>query len=90
MSSALFFAVAGASACALYAAHKDTGKVREAIVHASHKAHFHQMLGIVIVVAHASTIGEVITHLTVVHMAVALLLFAVWLATRNGSADELA
>ncbi len=90
MSSALFFAVAAVAAAILYAVHRDTGKVQKAILHAAGKTHLHQMLGIVIVVAHASQIGEVITHLTVVHMAAALLLFAVWMATRKTNADELA
>lgn len=86
----LLVVVAGVATVALYAAHKDTGKVREAITHASRKAHLHQMLGLIIIVAHASDIGKVITHMTLVHAVAALLLLAVWLATKTADAEELA
>ena len=85
----LFVAVAGVATVALYAAHKDTGKVRQALNHASQKAHLHQMLGLVIIVAHASDIGKVIMHLSPVHVIAALLLLTVWLATKTGSPLEL-
>ncbi len=92
MMSILFFALAAIGLIALYylVAQKDTGKMREVLAKASQKAHFHQMLGMVIIVAHASEIGRVITHLSFVHLLLALFLFALWLATRYDSAPELA
>ena len=53
------------------------------------KAHVHQMLGVVIVVAHASEIVRVVSHITVWHLLVALALFTVWIMTQD-NAEELA
>ncbi len=43
------------------------------------KAHVHQMLGLIIVVAHAAQIGEVVAHISIWHLMIAALLFALWL-----------
>ncbi len=54
------------------------------------KIHIHQMLGVIIVVAHASEIVRVVSHITLWHLLVAILLFSVWLLTQNEDAEELA
>ena len=59
-------------------------------LHYGRKAHVHQMLGVIIVVAHASEIVRVVSHITLWHLAVAMLLFSVWLLTQNEGAEELA
>lgn len=87
--SLLFFALAAGGIIALYKALGDTNRVRKAVMKASNKAHFHQMLGIIILVAHASEIGRVVSHISWIHLILALLLFALWLATRFDSVDEL-
>lgn len=87
--SILFFGLAALGLLAMYKALGDTSKVREAVLVASKKAHFHQLLGSVIIVAHASEIGKVISHLSWLHAMIALFLFALWLASRQGSAEEL-
>ena len=46
------------------------------------KSNAHHLLGIIIVVAHASEIGHVATHLSWYHAVVALLVFAAWYGTR--------
>jgi hypothetical protein len=84
----LFFALGAIGLLALFKAHGDTNRVRTAVVTASNKVHFHQMMGILIIVAHASEIGFVISHLSWLHMILALFLFALWLATRYGDITE--
>ena len=55
------------------------------------RAHVHQMLGALIVVAHASEIVRVVTHITVWHLLVAITIFSIWLITQQGgNAEELA
>ena len=60
-------------------------------LHWGKQAHVHQMLGVVIVVAHASEIVRVVSHITLWHLLAAIALFAVWFLTQQGeSAKELA
>lgn len=55
----------------------------------SKAAHLHQMLGVVIIVAHASEIVRVVSHITIWHLGIALVLFGLWLITQK-SGTELA
>lgn len=41
--------------------------------------HVHQVLGAIIIVAHASEIVRVVSHISIWHLLVALLLFTLWL-----------
>ena len=86
--SLFFFALSAMGILALYKALGDTSRVRNAIVQASNKAHFHQMMTIVMLVANASEISRVISHIGWMHMIIALFLFTLWLATRTGSVEE--
>ena len=88
--SLLFFTLALAGIAALWFALRDTGKVRVALVTATRRAHAHQMIGTLILVAHASEIGRVISHLSWLHALLALLLFSIWLATRFDNNEEIA
>ena len=66
-------------------------KATRSLVKASHKAHMHQMLGVIIVVAHASEIVRVVSHISVWHLLAALLVFSLWLLGQEESpASELA
>ena len=47
------------------------------------KSYAHHLLGITILVAHASEIGHVATHLSWYHAVVALLVFGAWYTTRT-------
>lgn len=60
------------------------------LVRVSKAMHVHQMLGMLIVVAHASEITRVISHIGLWHLAIAIGLFALWLAGQHDPADELA
>jgi hypothetical protein len=53
------------------------------------KTHVHQMLGIIIIVAHASEIGRVVSHTSIWHLLIALALFAVWLVTQGANQEEI-
>lgn len=46
---------------------------------AAKKAHVHEMLGAVIIVAHASEILRVVREIHIWHIGIAALLFALWL-----------
>lgn len=84
-----FLGLAGISAAAMYAAAaRNTSQVSRAIASASRKTHMHQMLGVLLLVAHASEIGHVVEHLSLVHVLIALFIFAMWMGTRSG--EELA
>ncbi len=93
-----FFALCAIGIAALYKllyfrgnkALGDVNKVRGAIVTATKKAHFHQMLGMIILVAHASEISRVMSHISFMHFIVALFLFTLWFATRTESEAEFA
>lgn len=47
------------------------------------QAHVHQMLGVVIIVAHASEIARVVSHISIWHLLAATLLFGLWLLPEN-------
>jgi hypothetical protein len=53
-------------------------------------AHVHQMLGVVIIVAHASEIARVVSEITMWHLLIAFALFGVWMVTQRGGSPELA
>lgn len=53
-------------------------------------AHVHQMLGAVIIVAHASEIMRVVEHIKIWHILAAMLLFAIWLSSERDHDAELA
>ncbi len=65
-------------------------KATRSLVRVSKAAHVHQMLGVLIIVAHASEITRVISHISLWHLAVALVLFGLWLASQNHATEELA
>lgn len=54
----------------------------------SKRAHVHQMLGALIVVAHASEIVRVVSHITLWHLMVAVAIFAIWLITQKSEITE--
>ncbi|MDQ3018420.1 MAG: hypothetical protein M3Q64_00940 [bacterium] len=88
--STFFFAIGALGIFALYKAMGDTSKVRTALVKASNRTHFHKLLGMMIIIAHASEIGRVVSHISLLHLVLAIFLFALWLATRYESEEELA
>lgn len=53
----------------------------------SKAAHFHQMLGVVIVVAHASEIVRVVSEIHLWHLGTALVLFGLWLITQKAGTE---
>jgi hypothetical protein len=65
-------------------------RATKALVKASKQAHMHQMLGIIIVVAHASEIVRVVSHISLWHLAIGLGVFALWLSGQGDVAEELA
>lgn len=65
-------------------------KATRSLVRATKVAHVHQMLGVLIVVAHASEITRVISHISLWHLAIAMVLFGLWLASEKHSSKELA
>ena len=65
-------------------------KAKRLGLHFGKKAHVHQMLAVIIVVAHASEIVRVVSHITLWHLMVAIVVFSVWLLTQNEGAEELA
>lgn len=86
MVSSLLLVGAGA----VYASYKDTKSVRTALNKIAGSSHIHQLLGAVIIVAHASEIGRVFTHLTWAHALAAIALFAIWLVNSQTSVSEIA
>lgn len=65
-------------------------RATRALIKGAHKAHVHQMLGIIIVVAHASEIVRVVSHISLWHLAAAVVVFSLWLATQKNATEELA
>ena len=65
-------------------------KAARSVVKLSKVAHVHQMLGVIIVVAHASEIVRVVSHISIWHLAVALAVFGLWLTGQHDAAAELA
>ena len=63
-------------------------KATRSLVKVAKVAHVHQMLGVLIVVAHASEITRVISHISLWHLAVAVVLFGLWLASQNHDHTE--
>ena len=86
---AYLLVLAGAGSAALYAAVRNTKQVHLAVASASRKAHVHEMLAMLLLVSHASEIGHVVERLSIVHILVALLIFAAWTATQFGNKEEL-
>lgn len=86
---AYLLVLAGAGTAALYAAVRNTKQVHQAVMTASRKARVHQMLALLLLVSHASEIGHVVERLSIVHITVALAIFALWAATRFGTESEL-
>ena len=65
-------------------------KATRSLVRVSKVTHVHQMLGVLIVVAHASEITRVTSHISLWHLAIAIILFGLWLAGEKHSSEELA
>ncbi len=65
-------------------------KAMRTVAAATKAAHVHQMLGVVIIVAHASEIARVVMEINIWHLATALTLFSIWMATTKGGLSELA
>lgn len=68
-------------------------QVRRAVhslVKMTRRAHVHQMLGVIIVVAHASEIVRVVSHISLWHLVIAFALFSLWLASEKDATHELA
>lgn len=65
-------------------------KATRSLVRVSKVAHVHQMLGVLIVVAHASEITRVISHISLWHLAIAIVLFGLWMVGENHHGEELA
>lgn len=65
-------------------------KATRSLVKVSKVAHVHQMLGVLIVVAHASEITRVISHISLWHLALAIVLFGLWMAGEKHTDEELA
>ena len=86
----LVSALAVAGAGAVYASYKDTKSVRTSLAEVLGASHVHQLLSAVVIVAHASEIGRVVSHLTWVHALAAITLFAIWFASRGASEAEIA
>ena len=52
------------------------------------KSNIHHFLGVIVVVSHASEIGNVMGHLTWWHILAAILVFAVWYVTRTKASES--
>lgn len=65
-------------------------KATRSLVRVTKVAHVHQMLGVLIVVAHASEITRVISHISLWHLVIAMILFGLWFASEKHSSKELA
>ena len=68
------------SARTLHKAAKTAASVSKAV-------HIHQMLGVIIVVAHASEIARVVSEIHLWHLGTAFVLFGLWLATQKTGAE---
>jgi hypothetical protein len=71
----------------------NTARVHQAsrsLIRVSRKAHVHQMLGIIIIVAHASEIVRVVSHISVWHLTIAFAVFTLWMLSQEDAASELA
>lgn len=65
-------------------------KATRSLVRVSKVAHVHQILGVLIVVAHASEITRVISHISLWQLSLAVVLFGLWMASEKHSSEELA
>jgi hypothetical protein len=64
--------------------------VARSVVKVTQKAHVHQMLGVIIVVAHASEIVRVFSDISVWHLLIAFAVFTLWVLNQKDTASELA
>lgn len=62
---------------------KTLHKATRSVVKVSKVAHVHQMLGTLIVVAHASEIVRVVSHISLWHLVIAIVVFGLWLASQE-------
>ena len=65
-------------------------RATRSLIKATQRAHVHQLLGVIIVVAHASEIVRVVSHISLWHLAAAVVVFSLWLATQKNAIEELA
>lgn len=84
--------IAGALIEALHETHQVQGTLSRLHLHVQrHGKHFPKALGMLILVAHASEVGRVVSHTTPVHLIAAILLFVLWVATeQREKAEEVA
>lgn len=53
-----------------------------------HGKHFPKLIGMVILVAHASEVGQIVVHASPIHYVVATMLFVLWVGTEQRLKEE--
>ena len=69
---------------------KTLHKVARQTYKTAEQIHVHQMLGVIIVVAHASEITRVVSHISWWHLLAAAAVFALWFSGHKDPTEELA
>lgn len=83
-------AVVGALISALY----NTRKVNLGLLSNMHSKirqhgkHFPKLIGMVILVAHASEVGQIVVHASPIHYVIAGMLFVLWVGTEQRLKEE--
>lgn len=89
MTGALFL-MAGIAAVMLFGAQAQTRQLRAVLVKKVPPAQYlPKAVSLALVTAHISELVRLVEHASIVHIAAALLLFAMVMATRSGNESEL-
>jgi hypothetical protein len=74
---------------ALIGAIKDTGKVQRTVKIVATKTKLPRMFGMLLMVVQVGEFARAVEHLSPIHIAATLLLFALWLGMRSGTESEM-
>jgi hypothetical protein len=94
MNIFIVFLLGSAVVVAVISALYNTRKVNAGLltnVHAKvrqHGKHFPKLIGMVILVAHASEVGQIVVHASPIHYVVATMLFVLWIGTEQRLKEE--
>jgi|GEM_PF-1714650 len=84
------FLMAGMAAVMMFGAHSQTKQLKAALVNKMPPAQYlPKVISLALVTAQISELVKLVEHATITHIAAALLLFAIVLATRSGTESEI-
>lgn len=89
MSSLLYLVFGLGAAVMVAAAVRNTNSIHSALRTSKVSKHYPKALGLLVLVVHAGEIVSVLDHVTIGHLVLALVLFALWAAMKTGTEEGL-